>query len=750
MKYLLAIIITSISYQLGIGQSFEVFECPVSIDGKELKYPFTGGFTAPQFSSCDFNQDGIEDIYVYDRSGIPMVFLYDGSGGSDAHTYTEEYNASFPTMENWSLMRDYNRDGIMDIFSNPSQGISGIQLHKGSIVNGEWSFEAVRSIGGDRPDKYLYVPDGGGGWTPLSVLFTDIPDIIDVDGDDDLDILTFDPGGAYVTFYRNLQVENNLPVDSLLFEVGDFCFGKFKESGVSADIFLSTNGLCAQEIITNDSPPPKAHAGSTVMAFDNDDDGDLELVLGDLVSNSIVYLENGGENGNNLITSVDLEFPNYDVPVDMPIFLGSFNVDVDGDDLKDLLVSPNVIGSVQNVENILYYKNTGNANSRFSYRQNDFLSEETIDFGSFVAPAFVDYNADGLIDIVVASGGIFNGTNAELRLYLLENIGTKALPSYSLVDDDYLEFSEYNNTSRNPAPTFGDLDGDGDTDLLIGDEEGYLYYFENTAGAGEPLSYGTPIYQYKDILVGSKARPYMADLNDDGLMDIIVGQRKTAARDEMTGNINYFQNIGEVGMPDFDGDILNSPNIFVLGAMTTREGLQTSAAGASVPFMHKINDIWHFFVGAQEGFISHFTYDGSDINGVFPRVDSTFGNIDIGRWSSPTMADVDDDNLMEILIGNFRGGLSFYNTNIDSGTSAAADISKEPLKIFPNPTNDILRVESVEFANSSYKIFDINGRTINSGTISNHEVSLSSLTTGVYILEVSQKGQRYIEKIIKI
>ena len=171
-------------------------------------------------------------------------------------------------------------------------------------------------------------------------------------------------------------------------------------------------------------------------------------------SGRLVFAENGGTPEDNYMTHWEAEFPSYDIPVDMPFFLGSFHVDVDGDGRKDMLASPNSQGVSQNFDNILYYNNTGNPEEVFSFRTNRFLSEETIDFGSFSEPLFFDENADGLMDLLVASNGYF-GNNLPIEgmfLVLYRNTGTSTNPEFSLVDEDYLEFNELSTTSTNPHP----------------------------------------------------------------------------------------------------------------------------------------------------------------------------------------------------------------------------------------------------------------------------------------------------------
>ena len=58
------------------AQYYQGYSCAVIKDFKQFQYPFTGGFDAPQFTEFDFNDDGLMDIYVFDRSGaVSMVFL---------------------------------------------------------------------------------------------------------------------------------------------------------------------------------------------------------------------------------------------------------------------------------------------------------------------------------------------------------------------------------------------------------------------------------------------------------------------------------------------------------------------------------------------------------------------------------------------------------------------------------------------------------------------------------------------------
>ncbi len=748
MKRIIAFLSILTGFSSLNAQTFQDYSCEVIINNQVLANPFTGGFAAPQFSEGDFNMDGVDDIFVFDRAGfVKMVFLRKAAGTGD-FDFSRTYNSAFPQMENWALVRDYNGDGQLDFFSNPSQGISGVQLHKGNFENGEWDFDVIKVGGPDRIEDIIFV-EFAGNWVQVFVAFTDTPGITDIDEDGDMDIIAFEPGGSTIWYYKNLQVENGLSVDELEFEIADLCFGRFIESGVSSTIILSDDGLCAKEFKEDAIIEKSVHAGSTIMTYDENGDGAKELLIGDLTSNNMVALDNGGFAMDNWMIAQDEQFPSENISVEMPVFLGGYHVDANGDGLKDIVTSPNSISSVRNVNNSWLYLNNGDTEDAFNFVQRDFLGSQTIDLGSYSSPTFVDHNQDGVMDLVVASGGIFDDTDAEIRLYLFENQGTLSTPSFVLKDDDYLGFSEFNNTSDNPSPNFGDLDGDGDIDCLIGDENGFLYFFENTAGADNTLTFnGVRRYQYMDISVGQKARPFMVDFDQDGLMDIILGQRKSAAGEGRIGNVNFFKNIGTLGDPMFDGDVTADVNEVALGAMATRDGLNTAIEGSAAPYIYLKDGLWHFILGSRDGCIRYYTSEPGDINGQFELVDSCYGGIQEGLYTTPTLFDINNDGRLEILIGNFRGGLSFFGSDLLTDTSEIVIDDAHSVDIYPNPATDRLFIKSKKKLNL-IQVFSVDGLQIYESAFTS-EIDISNLEAGIYLFKaIGEEGISISKKFVK-
>ncbi|MBK8515497.1 MAG: hypothetical protein IPL55_04170 [Saprospiraceae bacterium] len=68
-----------------------------------------------------------------------------------------------------------------------------------------------------------------------------MPGVVDVDGDGDIDMISFEADGSYASFYKNLSVEENLGIDSMKFIRQDLCWGKFAENQFGEALTLSSS-----------------------------------------------------------------------------------------------------------------------------------------------------------------------------------------------------------------------------------------------------------------------------------------------------------------------------------------------------------------------------------------------------------------------------------------------------------------------------------------------------------------------------
>ncbi|MBK8506319.1 MAG: hypothetical protein IPL46_31425 [Saprospiraceae bacterium] len=203
----MVIVILGANVTTSAAQSISRWQVPVTdLQSHVLVNPFGGGLNSPQFSSIHLNGDDLSDIYVFDRSGGKSLAFIADTSITSGYRHAPDYENIFPGLHDWVLLRDYNQDSLPDIFTFSSTGVPGIDVYRAERINGQISF--VKEVF-NNPVKVLGYPTSSGTVTNIYVASTDIPAIDDMDGDGDLDILTFQSDGTKLYYYRNLARENN-------------------------------------------------------------------------------------------------------------------------------------------------------------------------------------------------------------------------------------------------------------------------------------------------------------------------------------------------------------------------------------------------------------------------------------------------------------------------------------------------------------------------------------------------------------
>jgi hypothetical protein len=522
----------------------------VSENGILMDAALAGGFNAPQFNEIDLNGDGKLDLVVFDRAGEKFVtYLNEGSQGVVRYKYAPKYINIFPKSYDWVKLIDYDCDGLVDMFRG--DGSSGVVAHKniGSLGNNRF-----------RAAEILFVKGSSIFPQNLNSTKTDIPGIADIDGDGDIDFLTF--GATQLNYQKNVSMDS-LGICGLKFEYRNYCWGRFTESNVDEQLFLDScgyNNINNPEITDGTkgtSANTDKHSGSTVTLYDFDNQNGMDLLLGDISSTSVKRLINGDQSPgfkSSHIVSYDGIYPPDSLNRNnIPTFPATYIMDFNNDGNKDLILTVNTDDvSALNAKNTRLFLNTGTlGNPKFEYVKSDFLQDEILDFGKDALPTFFDYNSDGLMDIVVGNNFYRDdSSNTAGRLALLKNVGTQNNPRFELIDRNYLQIDTlpllgFGNRAINRLSTaFGDLDADGDVDMLIGDDTGKLHYFENIAGIGAVADFRLAEKNYQKIEVGENANPRIIDLDKDGKVDLVVGER--------LGNLNFFKNRGTNAAPIFN------------------------------------------------------------------------------------------------------------------------------------------------------------------------------------------------------
>ena len=705
------------------------------IDGALVKDPFVGGLNAPQFSNVDFNNDGLIDVLIFDRIGnviIPMLRSTDG-----LH-FDPSYAANFPNVENFLLMKDYNADGIADIFCYSMEpGVHGVSIYKGKYTNNRINFDLY--VDPDYNSKAVSYELANGTLSNLFVSDDDIPSIEDIDGDGDMDIVTFNSNGGHVEYFRNLVVEREESLDEFFFLKFDDCYGGMYESGQSEEIQLAdAPGICAN-MLTNEEVVTR-HAGSTVLSIDYDQDGDYELLLGDLSFNNITLLKNDGSTQEAWFSEQILKYPNEAAEaVEIPVFPGAFYADMDGDGVNDFIAAPNNRNNALDVDNVWYYRNSGeNDLPELTLESKSLFGEDMIDIGTSAYPTFADVNADGLIDLVVGNLTTYVLTGGrDSRLHLFLNEGTSTAPIFNLVDDNWLDFQRFGLDAYNFTPTFADLDSDGDLDLFAGEIGGNIYYAENIGATGQAMEFGPIEPNYLNIDVGSESAPTFYDADKDGLLDLLVGEKN--------GNINFLRNIGTASVPNFNPDPAASENVEILGQIDTRiPGFISS--GHSKPTVINTGDGAAIVTGTDHGNLEMYAMS-TDLNSEFTLLNESLGDIEVGDYVTPAFADINNDDIYELIVGNRRGGLTGYRSDISSlPVSINEQLSTPKISLY----STLVR-ESIQVAGSlpaEMTVYSVLGQQLISKSMT-RQLDVSLLTSGIYFVNLRRGEVQNTVKFVK-
>lgn len=706
---------------------------PLTRNGAPLDFGWAGGLNFVQTSTIDLNGDGLQDLFLFDKSGNTFTTLINtGQGGTQGYRITRDYRSipPFPSLQGWALMRDYNCDGLMDLFTYSQAGFA---VYRNTSTPAGLAFQLVNN-----QVRSNYITSSGGSvFANLFVSAEDVPGIVDVDGDGDLDILTFSLLGTYVEYHRNLSMELYGVCDSLVYERRNQCWGFFAENFSTNSVTL--NSPCSFNVPNPEIGPDgnwileemtRAHAGSTVTPLDLNGDGVMDLLLGDIGFNNVVALSNGGTVGQGFMVSADTLFPVYDVSVDMAIYPGCYHLDVDGDGLRDLLVSPNAQSLAQNAKSMWYYRNTGTDDAPvFDLQQTDLFQDRMLDLGEGAYPVFFDHNGDGLLDLLVANGGLFRADGPyESGITLLQNTGTTNAPAFEVVTTDYMGLAT-SGLGQSMFPAFGDLDGDGKADMLVGDLQGRIHHFRNVASGAvaqfQLVAPNIPDATGSPLDVGQFAAPVLHDMDGDGLLDLVVGERN--------GNLNLYRNTGSAQSPVWT---LVSEN---LGGVNTTEWWNITGHSTPSLFTTPQGQL-QVLLGSESGWLYHYGDITGNLDGQWTLLDSTFMDLREGIRTGVAVADITGDGVPDMVVGNYRGGLSIWRSDAPSGVGMFDRNDRSPIRLMPNPALDrvVVWADQALPAGSWWVVRNALGQEVLRAPASNDrtELGLEGLRPGVYTVSL--------------
>lgn len=708
----------------------------VRVQAQELLNPWAGGLNAPQFSTMHLNDDGTPDLVVFDRTNNKLsTFLADPV--AKIYRYAPDYEARFPKMENWMLLADYDADGQKDLFTHTPQGIR-VFRKTGRGQDWTWTLHkpVLRSWGFNGPINLLTVA-------------TDLPALVDLDGDGDLDVLTFELLGEYIEFHQNMSQERYGVPDSLEFVRNGVCWGNFVKE--HCDDFQLGIDCGSTETLRDPTRSRIMHAGNSILVRDFTGNGRKDILMGHVTCPNIALLRNTGTNRVADITSFATRFPAQD-PILFHTFPAVYSEDLTFDGKIDLVAAPNVYVNEARLMDFRssswLYQNVGTDSlPDFKLLKKSFLQDQMIDVGENASPAFYDIDGDGDLDLLLATGGERGERGFRASIWYFRNTGTAREPQYELVTENYLALSD-NLQLANLRLQWTDFNGDGVPDLGFSGTSfrGVEYrYIPNRAARGQAVRLTATdevtIVLPREVQPGD--HPFFYDATANGLLDLLVGKAQ--------GNIVYYTNTGSRTQPNFT--------------------LQTETfAGVDFSFTDRFVGITVGDVD-QDGRVDLLTADHSGkirvFHGgnwgqwskrdsvVFENPLSTFPiEARLGWFLSPTLADYNGDGKPDLIVGNNAGGVFlFENTVPVVVTSTPPQVGGETwqVEVFPNPTSGYVYVQSDRDA--LLEVFNLQGIPLLSQPTSIRAgqeavVNVQGWSPGLYLVQLRSEDQALTRKIV--
>ncbi len=326
-------------------------------------------------------------------------------------------------------------------------------------------------------------------------------------------------------------------------------------------------------------------------------------------------------------------------------------IDVDGDQDKDLL-----IGHEECAE-LYFLRNEGSVTQpRFESFESQFPNEVfPANFFVFPSAFYEDADLDGIKDLIVSPNAGFNisdSINFTASSWLYQNTKTNEYPEFSFNSRSFLQ-EEMIDVGENAVPALADVDNDGDMDLLVGNrgilhQDGFyggITCYENTGTYSQPVfTLKTADFAQMNALKLRDVKVYFSDLQADGLPEMVITGSKTSSGQ---GLLYIFEN--SQAFP-FQFDVSQPKTInFNFNVKDNFAFFDVDNDGRQ-----------DLFLGKQNGDLEYYHNTGEGLDPVWHLENEHAGNISGNTFSlflSPLLYDLDQNGEADLISTNISGKL---------------------------------------------------------------------------------------------
>ncbi|MEM6263862.1 MAG: T9SS type A sorting domain-containing protein [Bacteroidota bacterium] len=379
-----------------------------------------------------------------------------------------------------------------------------------------------------------------------------------------------------------------------------------------------------------------------------------------------------------------------------------------------------------------------------------------VDLGDFNRTSFVDIDGDGDLDMFTED----ENAMYIYSIRYFQNTGTSTSPTFAEQTGMNNPFNGVTQADYAFTHAFVDIDGDGDMDVFVNEYDGNTYeysikYYQNTGSAMSPtfakqMAMSNPLSAFS-----SDYEPTVtfADLDGDGDMDAVIANENST-----TGFLRYYENTGSKMSATFtERTGMMNP----LDGITTGSSAGTWVP-ADLDMDNDSDFFLIFDDGNMGVGFDYYLNSGATPPTFAKQMESAnpFDGLMVGDNPSPIFADMDGDGDDDAFFLDTDGKFKYFRndgTAMSIFDPQGNETNDRLSDFYPNPSQNglvNLNYTAEGFGQVEVSVFDRAGKVLNTQTqeviSGNNQLSFdfSTLATGLYLVRFEEAGKAAFRKLV--